>query len=93
LYRYVPRALIERPKRGFAVPLAAWLRGPLRPWADELLAPAAIAQSAVLDVSRVRQLWAQHSSGIANHGDRLWTLLTLQSYLLAGESRTKQAVL
>ena len=38
LYRYVPRALVDRPKAGFAVPVAAWLKGPLRPWADDLFA-------------------------------------------------------
>ena len=83
LYRYVPRELIERPKRGFAVPLAAWLRGPLRAWAEDLLSPHSIAAGGVLDVSRVRRLWSQHQNGLANHGDRLWAVLTLLAFLRA----------
>ncbi len=83
LYRYVPRELIDRPKRGFAVPLASWLRGPLRPWAEELLSPAALLATGVLDVTRVRRLWSQHQGGLANHGDRLWAVLSLQAFLRA----------
>jgi asparagine synthase (glutamine-hydrolysing) len=83
LYRYVPRELIDRPKRGFAVPLASWLRGPLRPWAEELLSPAALIATGVLDVTRVRRLWSQHQGGLANHGDRLWAVLSLQAFLRA----------
>ena len=83
LYRYVPRELVERPKRGFAVPLASWLRGPLRPWAEDLLSPRSIADGGLLDVSRVRRLWSQHTGGLANHGDRLWAVLSLQAFLRA----------
>lgn len=83
LDRYVPRALIDRPKRGFAVPLAAWLRGPLRPWAEELLSPASIASTGILDVTRVRRMWLQHSNQIADHGTRLWAVLSLTAFLRA----------
>jgi asparagine synthase (glutamine-hydrolysing) len=48
LCKHVPRALIERPKQGFAVPLAAWLRGPLREWAEELLSDSALRQGGYL---------------------------------------------
>ena len=81
LYRYVPRQMVERPKRGFTVPLASWLRGPLRGWADELLSPAAIVEGGLLDVTRVRRIWSQHLRGLANHGDRLWAVLSLQAFL------------
>ena len=83
LFRYVPRELIERPKRGFAVPLAAWLRGPLRPWADDLLSPASIAAGGVLDTGRVQRLWSQHLGGVADHGTRLWAVLSLVAFLRA----------
>jgi asparagine synthase (glutamine-hydrolysing) len=81
LYRYVPRNLVERPKRGFAVPLATWLRGALRPWAEALLTPANLHQSGLLDVARTRRLWDQHIAGVANHADKLWTVLTLLAFL------------
>ena len=83
LDRYVPRSLLERPKRGFAVPLAAWLRGPLRPWADDLLSPASIAAGGLLDAGRVQRLWSQHLAGIADNGTRLWTVLSLVAFLRA----------
>lgn len=83
LYTLVPKELIERPKRGFAVPLAQWLRGPLREWADALLTPAALERGGVLDTFRVQRLWSQHRRGLANHADRLWTILALQAFLTA----------
>ncbi|HYW50499.1 MAG TPA: asparagine synthase (glutamine-hydrolyzing), partial [Gemmatimonadaceae bacterium] len=82
LHRYVPQELVERPKRGFAVPLAAWLRGPLRPWAEELLSHDAIERGGLLDAARVRRLWMQHVGNLANHGDRLWAVLSLQAFVL-----------
>ena len=91
LYRYVPRALIDRPKRGFAIPLAAWLRGPLRPWAEELLSREALARGGVLDVANVRRLWEQHSRRLANHADRLWSVLSLQAFLLEKPSRAARS--
>jgi asparagine synthase (glutamine-hydrolysing) len=91
LHRYVPREFFERPKRGFAVPLAAWLRGPLKPWAADLLSPASIATSAVLDVGRVQRLWSQHLSGVADHGTRLWSVLSLVAFLRAERASIAKA--
>ena len=81
LYRYVPRTLIERPKRGFAVPIASWLRGPLRPWAEDLLSPASLANVGILDIARVRRLWSQHAQRVADHGTRLWAVLSLIAFM------------
>ncbi len=77
----VPRALIDRPKRGFAVPLAAWLRGPLRDWAEHLLEPGRLAAQGFLDVARVRARWQEHLAGTRDARDELWTVLAFQAWL------------
>lgn len=80
LARYVPKDLIDRPKSGFGVPLGAWLRGPLRPWAEALLAPRALEQSGKLDVRRIRHVWAEHIGGLIDHSDWLWPVLMFQAW-------------
>ncbi len=81
LYRHVPRALIERPKTGFSVPLASWLRGPLRGWAEELLQPQAIAREGLIDAKKVWQMWQSHVSGRFDYSNHLWNVLMFQSWL------------
>ncbi|WP_430456088.1 asparagine synthase (glutamine-hydrolyzing) [Rheinheimera sp.] len=81
LYRYVPANLIERPKRGFAVPMASWLRGPLRDWAESLLAEAYLTEQGVLNPQVIRAMWSQHLSGQRNHASTLWNVLMLQAWL------------
>lgn len=81
LYKYVPRELIERPKAGFAVPLAEWLRGPLREWADSYLAADKLAREGYLDWQQVRAVWEQHLSGRHDFTQRLWYVLTFQTWL------------
>jgi asparagine synthase (glutamine-hydrolysing) len=80
LERYVPTALFERPKRGFEVPLAAWLRGPLRDWAEDLLSPAALEQDGVLTSRPIRDAWAAHLAGRADLHNRLWAVLMFQQW-------------
>jgi asparagine synthase (glutamine-hydrolysing) len=79
LDRYVPRALIERPKMGFGIPLATWLRGPLRDWAEDLLDPQRLG-GGLLDTVAVRQLWTEHLSGRRNWAYALWTLLMFEAW-------------
>ena len=81
LDRYVPRALIDRPKTGFGIPIGQWLRGPLRDWAESLLSPAALADNPFLDGDAVHRLWTQHQSGVRNWQHRLWCVLMLQDWL------------
>lgn len=80
LYRRVPRELIERPKQGFSLPLDQWLRGPLRPWAEELLQPNRLEAVADLDPTPIRRCWDEHLRGQRNHAQRLWTVLMLQAW-------------
>lgn len=75
LYRHVPKALIERPKTGFSVPLAAWLRGPLRPWAEDLLSEIRLRDGGLLDAGPVRTLWQEHLSGQFDRSSYLWNVL------------------
>jgi asparagine synthase (glutamine-hydrolysing) len=81
LARYVPRSLFERPKQGFDVPIGAWLRGPLRAWAEELLSPSKLSRHDLLDVEGVRQCWAEHLDGRRDHSRILWAVLMLQAWL------------
>ncbi|MBM3560492.1 MAG: asparagine synthetase B, partial [Alphaproteobacteria bacterium] len=80
LARYLPRTLVERPKMGFGVPLDRWLRGDLRPWAEDLLAPAALATSGLFDVAAVRAVWQAHLGGARNHQYLLWPVLMFESW-------------
>ena len=81
LARYVPQELWDRPKMGFDPPLAEWLRGPLREWAHDLLAPDRLRRQGILEPAPVRAALAAHDSGRANLDYPLWTLLMLQSWL------------
>jgi asparagine synthase (glutamine-hydrolysing) len=81
LYRYVPENLIERPKSGFAVPLGAWLRGPLKSWAADLLAPETLKQQGYLNPSAIKTMWSTHQSGQRDMEHRLWNVLMFQSWL------------
>lgn len=78
LYRYVPANLIERPKKGFSVPLAEWLRGPLKAWAANLLDAETLQQQGFFDAKRVELLWQQHLSGERNWQGILWNILMFQ---------------
>jgi asparagine synthase (glutamine-hydrolysing) len=81
LYQHVPRALIERPKSGFAVPLAAWLRGPLQGWAADLLAPSRLTRRGLVDAAVVGRCWHEHQSGRRNWAPQLWCALMLESWV------------
>ena len=81
LSKYVPPAVVERPKAGFSVPLHIWLRGPLRAWAEELLDESRLRQEGLFDPVPIRQKWAEQLSGRHNWMDSLWTVLMFQAWL------------
>lgn len=90
LARYLPRELFERPKQGFSVPLDAWLRGPLREWAEVLLEPTRIEGDGYLDATSIRQVWERHQAGQMNAGHQLWSVLMFQAWLDNTHQRDSQ---
>jgi asparagine synthase (glutamine-hydrolysing) len=80
LYRHVPREMIERPKMGFGIPIGSWLRGPLRPWAEELLSSARLTSEEFFDPKPIRARWTEHLSGRRSWGYHLWTILMFQAW-------------
>ena len=82
LYRYVPESLVERPKKGFSVPVGRWMRGPLRDWAEDLLSEERLEREGLLEVGRVRRQWEDFLAGNFAQGQSpIWTTLMLQAWL------------
>ncbi len=81
VYRHVPKALMERPKAGFRLPLGGWLRGPLRDWVSDLIDPARLRREGYLHPERIQHLWREHLAGAQDHTTALWTVLMFQAWL------------
>jgi asparagine synthase (glutamine-hydrolysing) len=81
LSRHVPTQLIDRPKRGFGLPLDDWLRGPLRGWVHDLLSPAALSRHGLLEAAPVQAALEDHLSKRSNRTHQLWAVLMLQAWL------------
>ncbi|MDF1586070.1 asparagine synthase (glutamine-hydrolyzing) [Marinimicrococcus flavescens] len=90
LDRYVPGALVDRPKAGFSVPLAGWLRGPLRDWAEDLLGETRLREEGFFEAAPVRLRWRQHLEGTRDWHAHLWTVLMFQAWLQHGRQATSR---
>lgn len=80
LYQHAPRALFERPKAGFAVPVGEWIKGPLRPWAEDLLDEGRLAADGWFDAATLRRRWEDHLSGRQDSTPALWAVLMFQAW-------------
>jgi len=79
LARYVPTSLVDRPKTGFGIPVGEWIKGPLRPWAEDLLSPAALADG-LFDGAAVRRWFTEFLSGRRDAQHGLWAVLQFQAW-------------
>lgn len=81
LGRYVPRTLWDRPKRGFGIPVTDWLKGPLRPMAEDLFAADRLERHGVLNPALTRAIWDDFLTGGQRRTNLIWALFILQIYL------------
>jgi len=80
LYRYVPRTLMDRPKMGFSMPIARWLRQDLRDWSESLLDAKLLEGQGIFSSLHVRRAWEDHLSGRRNIPYKLWNILIFQAW-------------
>jgi len=74
----LPADILHRPKKGFGIPIAEWLKGRLNPLMQDLLAPARLKDQGLFNADYVQKLITEHESGTASHHKQLWTLLVFQ---------------
>ena len=74
----LPASILDRPKKGFGIPVARWLRGPLGPLLDRLLGPDRLARQGIFRPDEVARRVAEHRAGVRDHRKPLWTLLMFQ---------------
>jgi asparagine synthase (glutamine-hydrolysing) len=89
LYRYVPKQLVDRPKKGFGVPIHEWLRGPMRAWAEDLLDESRLKSEGYFAEKPIRQKWNEHVSGRRNWQAQLWAVLMFQAWLEQQKTHTE----
>jgi asparagine synthase (glutamine-hydrolysing) len=87
---WVPDDILDAPKRGFEVPMAAWLRGELRELAYDVLLDQTAASRGTFEPARVQSLLDSHAAGEVDNSARIWSLLVLelwQRQLISSEPR------
>ena len=82
LHQYLPEELVNRPKKGFSVPIGIWLKGPLKQWASELLSIESLRKTEIFKPAPIQKKWKEHLSGDTNWELHLWDVLCLQAWAL-----------
>ena len=78
LSAYIPHKYITKFKRGFSIPLADWLRGPLKIWAEEILSN--IGEHSLVEEKVIESLWIDHLNKYCDNSKRLWTILMWENW-------------
>ena len=92
LYRHIPQELVDRPKMGFGIPIASWLRGPLKPWAYDVIASSRNDAANLLDLSALRTMLDRHASGVGDWHLPIWTALMFLTWSQAEIGRESKSV-
>jgi asparagine synthase (glutamine-hydrolysing) len=79
LYRNVPREIVDRPKMGFSIPLAHWLRNELREWGEEIIQNLPNSDGS-FNKYEITSIWNAHQAGV-NNADKIWSFLMLASFV------------
>lgn len=79
-HEWLPEDVVERQKQGFRVPLPAWLRGELAPWAEDLLRRSPLRELGIFDFDHILELWRRHQDGRVDHSFDLWCLINLSGW-------------
>lgn len=90
LARYVPRELFERPKVGFGIPIGEWLRGPLRPWAEDLIDERRLKREGFFHPQPIRQKWLEHVGGKTDWSYHLWDVIVFQLWLARQQEQSSK---
>jgi asparagine synthase (glutamine-hydrolysing) len=80
LFSHVPSHLFDRPKAGFSVPIGAWLKGPLRPWAEEMLSRDRLDREGFFHGAMIQKRWRDHLAGRRDATHSLWPILMFQAW-------------
>ena len=81
LLSHLPASVIDRPKKGFGIPIDDLLRGPLKEWTDDLVNPGAIKKHGLLDHVPITKIWKEHKTNKRNWGYWIWAIVMLQTWL------------